>query len=72
MLDWDTCSEVESKPEIFSGALVFKNSRIPVSALFENINDGSTIQDFIEWFPGVQLKQVHAVLEHANRSLVSR
>ena len=47
------------------------NFRVPVSALFENLEDGATIQDFNDWFPGVTLMQVHAVLEHANKSLVT-
>jgi uncharacterized protein (DUF433 family) len=71
MLDWKTCTEVTSKPDIVSGAFVFKGTRVPVSALFENLEDGATIQDFHDWFPGVTLMQVHAVLEHANKSLVT-
>ncbi len=50
-------------------AWVFKGTRIPVSALFENLEDGATADDFLAWFPGVERRQVQAVLEHANRSL---
>jgi uncharacterized protein (DUF433 family) len=48
---------------------VFRGTRVPVSALFENLEDGAQLQDFIEWFPGVTLEQARAVLEHAARSL---
>jgi uncharacterized protein (DUF433 family) len=52
-----------------SGAWIFRGTRIPVSALFENLEDGARIDEFIEWFPGVTKQQAEAVLEHANRSL---
>jgi uncharacterized protein (DUF433 family) len=40
-----------------------------VRALFDNIEDGATVDQFFEWFPGVTKAQVEAVLEHAARSL---
>jgi len=42
--------------------------RVPVAALFENLEDEASIQDFVEWFPGVSLHQARAILEHAARS----
>jgi uncharacterized protein (DUF433 family) len=48
---------------------VFRGTRVPVSALFENLEDGGRIDQFIEWFPGVTLEQVRAVLDHAAKSL---
>jgi uncharacterized protein (DUF433 family) len=42
---------------------------VPVSALFTNIEGGATVDEFIEWFPGVSREQVNLVLEHANKSL---
>lgn len=69
MLDWSECREVERSPEKLSGAWVFKGTRVPVSALFENLEGGATVDDFLAWFPGVERWQVQAVLEHANRSL---
>lgn len=47
-----------------SGAWVFKGTRIPVSALFENLKSGATLDEFVEWFPGVTRVQVEVVLEH--------
>jgi uncharacterized protein (DUF433 family) len=48
---------------------VFRGTRVPVTALFQNLEDGAQVSDFIAWFPGVTLAQVRAVLEHAARSL---
>ena len=69
MLEWSTCPAVERYPEKLSGAWVFKGSRVPVKALFENIEDGASVEDFLAWFPGVSKAQIDAVLEHASRSL---
>lgn len=57
-------------PEKVSGAWLFKGTRVPVRALFENLEGGATVEEFIAWFPGVTREQVDAVLEHAQRSLV--
>jgi uncharacterized protein (DUF433 family) len=62
MLDWNQCLEVERHPDMVSGAWVFKGTRVPVKALFENLEDGARVDDFIEWFPGVTRRQVEAVL----------
>jgi uncharacterized protein (DUF433 family) len=71
MLDWNECSAVERVPGKVSGAWLFKDTRVPVSALFENLEDGATLADFLEWFPGVAREQAEAVLEHAERSLIA-
>jgi uncharacterized protein (DUF433 family) len=67
-LDWSSCPEVERDPERVSGAWVFRGTRVPVSALFENLEDGTQIGQFVEWFPGVTVEQVRAVLDHAAKS----
>ena len=69
MLDWSQCPEVERHPDRVSGAWLFKGTRVPVRALFENIEAGARIDDFLEWFPGVTRQQVDAVLAHTERSL---
>ena len=69
MLDWTTCHAVERDPERLSGAWVFRGTRVPVSALFENLEGGATLDQFLEWFPGVARAQAEAVLEHAARSV---
>ncbi|HTW94636.1 MAG TPA: DUF433 domain-containing protein [Tepidisphaeraceae bacterium] len=70
MLDWSQCTAVERDPAKVSGAWIFKGTRVPVRALFENLEGGARIDDFLEWFPGVTRQQVEAVLAHAERSLV--
>jgi uncharacterized protein (DUF433 family) len=65
MIDWSTCFAVESNPHRVSGAWVFRGTRIPVAALFENLEGGATLAEFVDWFPGVKLDQVKQVLEHA-------
>ena len=69
MLDWSSCSAVERDPQRVSGGRVFRGTRIPVSALFENLEDGVQIAQFVEWFPGVTIAQVRTVLDHAAKSL---
>jgi len=67
-LDWSRCSAVESIPGKVSGAWVFKGTRTPVSIVFENLEDGMTIDEVMEQF-AVSREQVKAVLEFAARSL---
>ncbi|CAG0991332.1 hypothetical protein PHYC_02315 [Phycisphaerales bacterium] len=69
MLDWSECSAIERVPGKVSGAWLFKNTRVPARSLFENLQDGARVSDFLEWFPGVTREQVEAVLNHAGRSL---
>ena len=63
MANWENCSAVERNPKKVSGAWVFRGTRVPVAALFENLRDGATIDDFLEWFPGVERAQVEEVLD---------
>ncbi len=69
MTDWSKCPAVESVPGKVSGNWVFKNTRLPVYALFENLAEGATIYDFIEWFGGVDESEVKAALEHVAQEL---
>ena len=69
MLDWNQCPVVEQVPGKVSGAWVFKGTRVPVRALFENLEGGATLEQFLEWFPGVSRKQALAVLKYAESSL---
>ena len=63
MTDWSKCPAVESVPGRVSGAWVFTGTRLPVSALFGNLAEGATVDDFIEWFGGVDEAKVREVLE---------
>ena len=69
MLDWSNCAAVERVPGKVSGAWLFKGTRVPVAALFENLEGGATVDDFLEWFQGVGPEQVESVLKHAEQSL---
>ena len=68
VLDWSECAVVESVPGKVSGAWVFKGTRTPVAIVFDNLEDGMTIDDVVEQFP-VTREQIKAVLEFAARSL---
>lgn len=68
MLDWSQCPAVESVPGKVGGAWLFKGTRTPVSVVFENLEDGLTIDEVIEQFP-ISREQIKAVLEFAARSL---
>jgi uncharacterized protein (DUF433 family) len=68
-LDWSQCPAVESIPGKMSGAWVLRGTRMPVSAIFENIEAGASIDDVMEWFDGLNREQVKAAIEFAARSL---
>ena len=70
MLDWGQCPVAERVSGKVSGAWLFRGTRVPIKALFDNLEDGARLDDFLEWFPGVSRQQVEAVLEFAGRSLV--
>ena len=69
VIDWSQCPAVESVPGKMSGAWVLKDTRMPVSAIFENLEAGANIDDIMEWFAGLDRSQVEAVIEFAVRSL---
>lgn len=68
-MDWSTCNALERDPARLSGAWVFKGSRVPVRTLFENLEAGASVDDFVVWFQGVSKDQVLQVLQHAEQSL---
>jgi uncharacterized protein (DUF433 family) len=67
-LDWSQCPAVESVPGRLSGAWVFRDTRMPVSAVFENLEAGASIEEIIDQFD-ITREQINAVLEFAARSL---
>jgi uncharacterized protein (DUF433 family) len=67
-LDWSQCPAIESVPGRLGGAWVFRGSRMPVSAVFENLEAGAGIDEIIEQFD-ITREQINAVLEFAARSL---
>jgi hypothetical protein len=71
MIDWNSCAAVEMNLELVSGAWVFRGTRVPVFALFENLEDGVTVNEFVDLFPGVDLLHARSVLEHAAKSVMA-
>jgi uncharacterized protein (DUF433 family) len=69
-LDWSQCQAVESVPGRLGGAWVFRDTRMPVSAVFENLEAGATVDEITEWFH-ISKEQVIEVLEFAARSLAA-
>ena len=69
-LDWSECPAVESVPARLGGAWVFRGTRMPVSAVFENLEAGATVDDIVDWF-SIPKDQVIEVLEFAARSLAA-
>jgi uncharacterized protein (DUF433 family) len=71
VIDWSTCPVVERNTDRVGGAWIFRGTRVPIAALFENLEDGASATEFVEWFPGVTLEQVRAVLDHAAKSTLT-
>jgi uncharacterized protein (DUF433 family) len=68
---WETLDVIERDPNKLGGVWVFRGTRVPVAALFENLRDGASIDEFLEWFPGVERAQVEAVLDHELQTLAA-
>jgi uncharacterized protein (DUF433 family) len=68
MINWSQCPAAERDVDRVSGAWLFQGSRVPIAALFENLEDGVDVGEFVQLFPGVTLIQARSVLEHAARS----
>ena len=70
-MSWQDCLSVEKRPEIQSGEYVFRGTRVPVRALFQNLEDGASVEEFLQWFPGVSRSQAEEVLKFAAHSLLA-
>jgi uncharacterized protein (DUF433 family) len=71
MLDWSKCRAVERIPGKGGGEWLFKGTRVPVRALFENLESGASLGDFLLWFPDIDRHQAEIVLRHASRSVAA-
>jgi uncharacterized protein (DUF433 family) len=69
-LDWSQCTAVESVPGRLSGAWVFRDTRMPVSAVFENFQAGATVNEISEWFH-ISSEKIVEVLAFAARSVAA-
>jgi uncharacterized protein (DUF433 family) len=61
---------IHSDPEILAGTPVFVGTRVPVQSLFDHLEAGDSIDDFLEGFPSVEREKVIAVLEASRRQLL--
>jgi uncharacterized protein (DUF433 family) len=68
-LDWSQCDAVESVPGKVSGEWVFRGTRIPVASVFENLEDGLTVDEIAGMFQGLTRQQIRTVLDFAAQSL---
>lgn len=68
-MDWSRCSAVDRSPGRLGGAWCFRGTRVPVATLFEHLDRGSTVDEFLEWFPAVGRELVHEVLAFTRSSL---
>ena len=64
-------SVIAVDPEIMSGAPCFVGTRVPVQALFDYLNGGHPIADFLADFPSVSEAQVHQLLMEAKERLLA-
>jgi uncharacterized protein (DUF433 family) len=68
-MDWSLCSAADRSLGKLGGKWCFRGTRVPVAALFEHLDQGSTVDEFLEWFPSVSREQVHDILIFAKSSL---
>jgi len=68
-MEWSLCSAVDRNPAKMGGAWCFRGTRLPVATLFEHLDGGSSIEEFLQWFPSASREQVHQVLAFAKSSL---
>ncbi|MBS1830858.1 MAG: DUF433 domain-containing protein [Acidobacteria bacterium] len=68
-MNWQCCKAVDRVPGKLGGAWCFAGTRLPVITLFDHLDKGSTVAEFLEWFPEVSAEQVHEVLAFAKDSL---
>lgn len=68
-LNWSECPLLESDPEKCHGAWVFKDTRLPVSIVFENLAHGATVQNVVDWYGGITREQVSELLKFVCASL---
>ena len=59
---WETCDAVERHADRLGGAWIFAGTRVPIAALFDNLNEGVTIDEFLDWYEGVPRSAVESVI----------
>ena len=69
---WEDCEVVERHADRLSGAWEFRGTRVPVDAFFANLESGATVEQFCEWFPAVDVRQVRNLLDHLRKTVAAR
>ena len=69
MFDWEDWPAAARDPKVLGGAWVFRGTRVPLYALFENLKGRASTTEFVAWFPNVTKQQVDAVLDFQVRFL---
>jgi uncharacterized protein (DUF433 family) len=67
-----TADIIMRDPEILHGTPVFRGTRVPVRALFDTLEAGETLEEFLEGFPTVSREMAVATLEQAHELLTSK
>jgi len=68
----ENSSIISISTEIMGGTPVFIGTRVPIQTLFDYLEAGESIDDFLEGFPTVSREQIIALLEEAKKQLISR
>lgn len=68
----DSRTVVHSNPEILGGTPVFLGTRVPVQSLFDYLEGGETLDEFLDQFPSVSKDQALAALDMACESVLGR
>jgi uncharacterized protein (DUF433 family) len=63
---------IVKNPVILGGSPVFRGTRVPIQALFDYLEDGETLEDFLQGFPTVSREAAVAALEEAKHLLLAR
>jgi uncharacterized protein (DUF433 family) len=61
---------IQTNPEILGGTPVFSGTRVPIRSLFDHLEGGDSIDDFLEGFPSVRRDQVVALLEMSQQRVL--
>ena len=71
-IDWRECNDVESKPDVMSGAFVVRETRVPAQAMIDNADDGYSAEQIVaEIYPSLPVEPTRRVIDFARRAHAS-
>ena len=62
-------SPVHSNPDVLGGTLVFRGTRVPAQTLLDYMNDGFSLEEFLEFFPSVKQEDADVFLEMSHEDM---